>query len=53
MEVVFQNSLGQAIREWPSQTNQSTGAPIILAINFELKDIGDIIRLLEVPEGVL
>ena len=53
MEVVFQNSAGQAIRDWPSESSQSTGAPIILAINFELKDIGDITRLLEVPKGVL
>ncbi len=53
MEVVFQNSSGQVIREWPSESSQSTGAPIILAVNFELEDIGDITRLLEVPKGVL
>lgn len=53
MEIVFQNAQGQAIRNWPPDGDSSEGQPILLAIRLELSDIGEITRLLEIPDGVL
>ena len=55
MEVVFQNAQGQVIREWPvdADTDDSNDKPVLLAIRLELTDMGEITRLLEVPQGVL
>ena len=53
MEVAFLNQLGQPVRVWPVDESYNDGQPILLALKLELPDRGDIVRLLEVPEGVL
>lgn len=53
MEIVFWNSEEQPIGEWPLSLDTGGGAPIILALNLELPDLGEIQRLYEVPDGVL
>ncbi|MDH3388254.1 MAG: type II secretion system minor pseudopilin GspJ [Gammaproteobacteria bacterium] len=53
MEVGFLNGLGQPIRNWPGESGDSEGAPIMLAITLELTDLGEITRYLEVPGGAL
>ena len=52
-EIVFQNALRQKIRAWPANADPSGGLPILLEFTLELPDIGEIHRLLEVPDGVL
>lgn len=53
MEVVFLDAQGQAIRDWPQDGGSSEDRPIMLAIRLELSDIGEISRLLEIPDGAL
>ena len=53
MEVAFQNALNQRVRVWPPDSDYSDGDPILLAFKLELPDIGEVTRLLEVPEGVI
>jgi len=53
LEVVFQNSLGKSIEEWPLGTGSDKGEPIMLMFRLELPDMGEITRLLEVPKGVI
>ncbi|MEM7564690.1 MAG: type II secretion system minor pseudopilin GspJ, partial [Pseudomonadota bacterium] len=44
LEVVFQNALGQAIREWPLESGQSSDIPVLLAINLDLQEFGEVSR---------
>ena len=53
LEVEFVDALNKPIRQWPADTELSGAPPIVLAIRLELIDIGEIVRLLEVPQGVL
>ena len=53
MEVEFQNALRQPIRLWPVESDLTGGSPILLSVSLELPDLGEIHRLLEVPNGVL
>jgi len=53
MEVAFLNVLGKPIRSWPVDGSYNDGKPILLAFKLELPDRGEIVRLLEVPDGVL
>jgi len=53
MEVAFLNVLGNPIRSWPVDASYNDGQPILLAFRLELPDRGEIVRLLEVPNGVL
>ncbi|MCP4387166.1 MAG: type II secretion system minor pseudopilin GspJ [Gammaproteobacteria bacterium] len=53
MEVGFQNPLDKLVRTWPAAPGYNDGDPILLAIQFELPDMGVILRQLEVPQGVL
>ena len=53
MEVAFQNPLSNLVRVWPPEPGYADGDPILLALKLELSDLGEIIRLLEVPAGVL
>jgi general secretion pathway protein J len=53
MEIVFHNQQGNAMRVWPVESGSEGGTPILLAFTLELSDIGEITRLLEVPEGVI
>ena len=53
MEVAFRNVLGKPIRSWPIDESNNDGQPILLALKLELPDRGEIVRLLEIPDGVL
>jgi len=53
IEVGFQNPLDKLVRTWPPDPGYNDGDPILLAIQFELPDMGVILRQLEVPQGVL
>jgi len=52
MEVSFLNAGGEPLRSWPLEASANQGQPILLALKLELPDRGDIVRLLEVPDGV-
>ncbi len=52
MEVTFLNAGGEPLRSWPLEASANQGQPILLALKLELPDRGDIVRLLEVPDGV-
>ena len=52
-DIEFQDVLGKPIKEWPLQAGSNNGEPILLAFRLELPDMGEIIRLLEVPKGVI
>ncbi len=53
MEVGFQNPLDKLVRSWPADPGYNDGDPILLAIQFELPDMGVILRQLEIPQGVI
>ncbi len=53
IELVFQNALGEPIADWPIDGGPSKGDPIVLAVKFDLPDMGEIVRILEIPRGVL
>lgn len=54
MEIVLQNALDQPIGTWPPELERDvSGAPIVLVIILELPDMGEIVRVLEIPDGVL
>ena len=53
VEIEFQDALGQPIRNWPRESSSNAGDPIVLAIRMDLPDMGEITRLLEIPDGVL
>ncbi|MCP4469605.1 MAG: type II secretion system minor pseudopilin GspJ [Gammaproteobacteria bacterium] len=53
VEIEFVDALGQPIRSWPLESGSSTDNPIVLALRLDLADIGEITRLLEIPDGVL
>ena len=38
---------------WPASTASNNGRPLLLSLKLELPDRGEIVRLLEVPDGVL
>lgn len=41
------------MRVWPPEPGYNDGDPILLAVKLELPDMGEILRLLEVPSGVI
>ncbi len=53
VEIEFVDALGKPIRSWPLDSGSNTGAPIVLALRLDLAGIGEITRLLEIPDGVL
>jgi general secretion pathway protein J len=53
IEIEFIDSQGRPIRSWPQDSGQDSGAPILLAFRMDLPDIGEITRLLEIPDGAL
>ena len=53
LEVEFLDALEKPIRTWPVETSLEAGNPIALAFRLDLSDIGEITRILEVPNGVL
>ena len=50
---VLQDSEGETIRDWPPELGEEEARPVLLAVRFELADMGEIVRLLEVPDGAL
>jgi general secretion pathway protein J len=53
MEIVFQDGSGKSISSWPGTVGSQDAKPIVLAFRLELKDMGEIIRILEIPDGLL
>jgi general secretion pathway protein J len=53
MEVALLNAVGSPLRSWPPEASDNDGQPILLSLKLELPDRGDIVRLLEVPDGAL
>ena len=53
MNVELLDADGNAIRNWPDDPTNRAGTPIVLAFRLDLPDIGEIRRLLEIPNGAL
>jgi general secretion pathway protein J len=54
MEVEFFNSSEEPVRTWPEETASGEASnPLVLVFRLDLKDMGQITRILEVPGGVL
>ena len=53
MEVEFLDALKKPIRVWPVDSGLDGGKPIVLAFRLDLTDIGEITRILELPDGAL
>jgi general secretion pathway protein J len=53
LEVEFLDAEEKPIRVWPGDSELDGGRPIVLAFRLELTDIGEITRILELPDGVL
>lgn len=51
MEIKFQDGLGQPIVTWPRDVTSQAGNPIVLEFSLDLKDMGVVTRLLEIPDG--
>ena len=53
LEVEFLDGLEKPIRVWPADSELDGGKPIALAFRLDLTDIGEITRILELPDGAL
>jgi general secretion pathway protein J len=53
LEVEFLDALKKPIRSWPVDSALDGGKPIVLAFRLDLTDIGEITRILELPDGAL
>lgn len=53
LEVELFDAEGKAIDTWPLDNVAQSGTPVILSLRLELADIGEITRLLEIPDGAL
>ena len=53
MEVEFLDADGEPIRLWPSSSQTNAGDPVVLAFRLDLDDMGEIVRILELPSGAL
>ena len=53
LEVEFLDALAKPIRVWPADSELDGGNPIVLAFRLDLTDIGEITRILEMPDGAL
>jgi general secretion pathway protein J len=53
LEVEFLDAKEKPIRVWPGDSELDGGRPIVLAFRLELTDIGEITRILELPDGAL
>ena len=51
MEVELLDANDRGIEVWPPQTPTEAVAPILLSLRLELDDMGEITRLLELPDG--
>ena len=52
-DVNFINPSETEIPDWPNEATQNVGNPIALKIRLELAGMGEIRRILEIPNGVL
>ena len=53
LEIVLQDREGRPIRSWPPDPGDDAEKPVLLALRLQLEDIGDIVRLLEIPDGAI
>jgi general secretion pathway protein J len=53
LEVEFLDATEKAIRVWPVDSDLDGGRPVVLAFRLDLTDIGEITRILELPDGAL
>ena len=53
LEVEFLDASEKAIRVWPVDSDLDGGRPVVLAFRLDLTDIGEITRILELPDGAL
>lgn len=53
LEVEFIDALEKPIRVWPFESALDGGKPIALVFRLDLTDIGEITRILELPDGAL
>ena len=53
LEVEFLDASEKAIRVWPVDSDLDGGRPVVLAFRLDLTDIGEISRILELPDGAL
>jgi len=53
LEVEFLDGLEKPIRVWPADSELDGGKPIALVFRLDLTDIGEITRILELPDGAL
>ena len=53
LEVEFLDASEKSIRVWPVDSELDGGRPVVLAFRLDLSDIGEISRILELPDGAL
>ena len=53
LEVEFLDASEKPIRVWPVDSDLDGGRPVVLAFRLDLTDIGEITRILELPDGAL
>jgi len=53
LAVTMQDAKGEAITIWPDDGTLRAGQPVLLSFRLELKDLGEITRWLEIPDGGL
>lgn len=55
MRVAFVDARGKDVEQWPQQASgtTATGKPILLSFSLDLEKMGEIKRLLEIPDGLL
>ena len=53
LEVEFLDASEKSIRVWPVDSELDGGRPVVLAFRLDLTDIGEISRILELPDGAL
>lgn len=53
IQVHLKTGSDQAIEVWPPEQSKPPGTPIVLAFILTLNDLGELTRLLEIPDAVL
>ena len=52
-EIELIDSNDQSITTWPNTVIQGLGQPIVLNLKLDLEDVGEIRRIMEIPDGLL
>ena len=52
LEIELIDSNDQSITTWPNTVTQGLGQPIALKLKLDLEDIGEIRRIMEIPDGL-